>query len=76
LLKVLFNLALIIIVGYIIYIKFFKRPTVQGGNTSQKPKNDGSLMVGCDKCGTFVENGDGITKNGKFYCSKECAGER
>lgn len=72
-LKYLFNLAVIIIVGYIIYVKFFKRPRVTNDKNEFK-KMDSSVMVSCDKCGTFVETGDSIAKDGKFYCSKECAG--
>lgn len=72
----MFNLAVIIIVGYLIYVKFFKKPVV-----TQKPKDefgqtDNSIMVSCDKCGTFVDTSESIAKDGKFYCSKECAGVR
>lgn len=76
-LKVLFNLAVIIIVGYIIYIKLFKKPAAtNSGNSNNRDHGGGALMVGCDKCGTYVESKDGINKDGKFYCSKECAGVR
>lgn len=71
--KILFNLAVIAIVGYIIYVKFFKKPHATNRSGSFK-KVDSSIMVGCDKCGTFIETEESITKDGKFYCSKECAG--
>ncbi len=72
-LKVLFNLAVIIVVGYIIYVKFFKKPKKDIQKDDSRKKTDGALMVSCEKCGTFVESGDSIAKDGKFYCSKECA---
>jgi len=74
LIKYLFNLAVIIIVGYIVYVKFFKRPKQVSNQKDEFKKMDNSIMVGCDKCGTFVETGESIAKDGKFYCSKECAG--
>lgn len=73
-LKYLFNLAVIIIVGYIVYVKFFKRAKQVSNPKDEFKKMDNSIMVGCDKCGTFVETGESIAKDGKFYCSKECAG--
>ena len=73
-LKFLFNLAIIIIVGYIIYVKFFKKQKQVSSGHNEFKKMDSSVMVGCDKCGTFVETGDSIAKDGKFFCSKECAG--
>jgi uncharacterized protein len=75
-LKVLFNLAVVIIVGYIIYVKFFKKPKPEIKKEDNYKKDGGALMVSCEKCGTFVESGDSIAKDGKFYCSKECAGVR
>lgn len=74
-LKFLFNLAVIIIVGYVIYVKFFKKPKAPIQKEGEEQKRiDNSIMVSCDKCGTFVETGESIAKDGKFYCSKECAG--
>lgn len=73
-LKYLFNLAVIIIVGYIVYVKFFKKPRQVSNPKEEFKKMDNSIMVACDKCGTFVEMGESIAKDGKFYCSRECAG--
>ncbi len=73
-LKYLFNLAVIIIVGYIVYVKFFKKPKQVSNPKDEFKKMDNSIMVGCDKCGTFVDTNESIAKDGKFYCSKECAG--
>ncbi len=72
--KLLFNLAVIAIVVYIIYVKFFKKYPQQKAPKDEFKKMDNSIMVSCDKCGTFVETGESIAKDGKFYCSKECAG--
>ncbi len=71
--KFLFNLAVIIIVIYIIYVKFFKKQPEPKKPKDEFKKMDNSIMVSCDKCGTFVETGESIAKDGKFYCSKECA---
>ena len=71
--KFLFNLAVIIIVVYIIYVKFFKKQPEPRKPKDEFKKMDNSIMVSCDKCGTFVETGESIAKDGKFYCSKECA---
>ena len=65
-LKVLFNLAVVIIVGYIIYVKFFKKPNPEIKKEDNYKKDGGALMVSCEKCGTFVESGDSIAKDGKF----------
>jgi len=78
LLKILLNILLIALIGYIIYAKFFKKPkepTKQ--NSSDVFKKSGSdIMVACDKCGVYTESIESIAVDGKFYCSKECAGVR
>lgn len=46
--------------------------------TSKKEKKekkniDGDTMVECSNCSVFVSQSEAIIKDGKFYCSKECA---
>jgi uncharacterized protein len=64
-LKILINLALISLVIYLIYIKFFKKPK----NMSNEP----DAMVACDSCGIFIEQKDSIKQNNKIYCCETCA---
>ena len=68
----------IIAVLFIIYLLFFrtKRVDNQKINSDTKKRKDSELeevMVECCKCSTFVSTKDAIIKDGKFYCSKECA---
>jgi len=62
---------------FVIYIMFFKKSPkeVQSKRRSKKksaPKGD--IMMECERCETFVSEDEAIIKDGKFYCSKECAG--
>ena len=78
-LKILLNILFIALIGYIIYAKFFKKPKIASKpeNESNRFKKSGSdIMVACEKCGVYTESIDSIAVDGKFYCSKECAGVR
>jgi uncharacterized protein len=63
------------VVVFVVYTLFFKNAR---GNVEQpkekKRKDDSDNMVECTKCSVFVSESDAIIKDGKFYCSKECAG--
>ncbi len=61
-----------VVVMFIIYTLFFKKskPKVKSNN---KDIDEGEIMMECKECGTFVSKDEAIIKNGKFYCSKECA---
>lgn len=58
-----------------VYFIFFKKPNVKSQTKDSKnpkaPKD--SIMLECDKCGTYVSSEEAIIQNGKYYCSKECA---
>lgn len=62
---------------FIIYIAFFKKSN-RVENTSRKktkkPVSKGDVMIECEECETFVSEDEAIIKDGKFYCSKKCAG--
>jgi len=70
---------LLIGVFFVIYIIFFKKSKKEiptGKKRSKKVPPEGDIMMECAKCETFVGEDDAIIKDGKFYCSKECAGIR
>jgi len=62
---------------FVIYIMFFKRSNKNINETKKKSKKSapkGDIMMECAKCETFVSEDEAIIKDGKFYCSKNCAG--
>ncbi|WP_297812771.1 PP0621 family protein [uncultured Helicobacter sp.] len=63
-----FFLFILLIVG--IYYLLFRKKTDSANHSKQKPH---SIMLECVECGTYVSNEEVIIKNGKYYCSKECA---
>jgi uncharacterized protein len=77
-LKILLTIA--VIAG--IYFFLIKKPEVArkrrecAEDERQKPKDDEDIMVECEKCGTFVSSKEAIIVDGKYYCSKSCAGIR
>ena len=65
----LLKLLLLAAIMYGVYYFFIKQKPL----ADKSSKKDEDLLVECDKCGTFVSTKDAIIKNGKYYCSKECA---
>ncbi|BAF69471.1 PP0621 family protein [Nitratiruptor sp. SB155-2] len=61
-------LLLAAVIGAIYYFFIKKKPIAHDKETD--------TMVECDTCGTYVSNKEAIIKNGKYYCSKECAGAK
>lgn len=65
------------VVLYVIYIAFFKKTAIkeekQQKSKKQNDKNS-DVMIECVECSTFVSDKEAIIKDGKFYCSKQCAG--
>lgn len=62
---------------FIIYIMFFKKSNTTNTTSTKKTKKSapkGDIMMECEKCETFVSEDEAIIKDGKFYCSKKCAG--
>ena len=60
----LFKILLLVAVVAAVYYFFIKKKPL--------PK-ESETMVECSKCGTFVSNKEAIIKDGRYYCSKECA---
>ena len=55
---------------------FFKNDALTAKKEKkQRPKreDDSEIMVECSKCGIFISSKEAIIKDGKYYCSKECA---
>ena len=63
------KLLLLGVVGYVIYFFFFKN----GGLANKIKKDDSETMVECEECSVYISVSDSIIKDGKHYCSKECA---
>lgn len=63
------KLLLLGVVGYAIYFFFFKK----NGLSYKQENDDSETMVECASCGMYVSVRDAILKEGKYYCSKECA---
>ena len=62
---------------FVIYIMFFKKSNQdiqESRKRSKKSIPKGDIMMECEECETFVSEDEAIIKDGKFYCSKNCAG--
>jgi len=72
----IFKLLVFGVVIFIVYTLFFKngRGKVEQPKKRKDKKIDSDTMVECAKCSVFVSESEAIIKDGKFYCSKECAG--
>jgi uncharacterized C2H2 Zn-finger protein len=64
-LKFLIDVAIIALIAYFIYTKFFKKETVKEGDPNE--------MIECDCCGIFIERKDMLNQHNKHYCSDVCA---
>lgn len=65
---------IVAVILFIIYIAFFKKSAIQEEKKNAKKKSDsGDIMIECSECSTFVSENDAIIKDGKFFCTKECA---
>jgi uncharacterized protein len=53
---------------YAVYFIFFKKPNM----LKDKYKNS-DTVVECEECGVYTDVKEMFVKDGKQYCSKECA---
>lgn len=70
-------LVIALVIGAIYYL-FFRKPSKAADNSGaangkKEDKKLDDVMVECAKCGTFVSSKEAIIKDGRYYCSKECA---
>jgi len=71
----LLAIAAIIIIIYYVFFRG-KKTTADNANEAETKNDDKKLedtMVECAKCSTFVSQKEAIIKDGKYFCSKECA---
>ncbi len=65
-----------IILGVLLYVvyKFFFQPKLRTNASSTDEESQ--IMIECSNsnCSTFVSQNESILKDGKAFCSKECAG--
>lgn len=67
---------------YGVYLLFFKNggllqqvsDAANSKTKKKKERQESETVVECSKCGVFVSTKEAVIKDGKFYCSKECAG--
>ncbi len=75
-------LKIILTVAVIAAVYFFliKKPAVKKSRKeraeaeAKKPGLDEEIMLECEKCGTFVSSKEAIIVDGKYFCTKSCAG--
>ena len=76
----IFKIVVTIGVIIMVYLLFFRtksvdeKPTNTRKKDKKRDKEIEEVMVECESCDTFISTKDSIIKDGKFYCSKECAG--
>jgi len=71
----LFKFLILAVIFFLIYTMLFKKSKKEMPHKKRngKKKVSGDIMLECTKCETFVSEDEAILKDGKFYCSKECA---
>ena len=65
-------LKLLLLVGALVavYFIFFKKKSLTSPTKSDKGSEE--TMIPCDECGTYVQSGEALMREGKYYCSREC----
>lgn len=68
-------LLAILLLIYLVFFKTSRNVQEQPKQSKKRPpkKNDGETMIECNECSTFISNKEAIIKDGKFFCSRECA---
>jgi len=67
----IFKVLALALVGFLIYIVFFKKN--RENNISKKDKNEEiDTMFECPSCKTYIAKDDAILSNGRYFCSQEC----
>jgi hypothetical protein len=67
----LLRLVFFFIIIYIIYSAL--KPLLRGSRKPAHPAQQGEEMVLDPQCQTYVPISEAVTRQGKFFCSEECA---
>ena len=67
----LLRLVFLIIIVYIIYAAL--KPLLRGGQKPANPAQLGEQMVLDPQCQTYVPQSEAVIRQGRFFCSEECA---
>jgi uncharacterized protein len=67
----IFKVLILGAVLYAVYFIFFKKPSM----IKDKYK-DSDTVIECFECGVYADVKETVYKDGKNYCSNECAGLR
>ena len=74
----IFKLIILAAVIYGVYILFFRNGNLVEKMAQTKPKSKKNetveTVVECKKCGIYISTDEAVIKDGKYYCSNECAG--
>ena len=67
----LLRLLFLCIVAYIVYSAL--KPLLRGGKKPTDPAQLGEELVLDPQCQTYVVKSTAVTRQGKYFCSEECA---
>ncbi|CAE09975.1 PP0621 family protein [Wolinella succinogenes] len=69
-------IVIILLILFIYYFFIRKGTLTQTLKKREKGevKKSSDVMLECEKCGVYVSDKEAIIVDGRFYCSKECAG--
>ena len=67
----LLRLVFLFIIIYIVYTAL--KPLLRGSQKPAKPAELGEQMVLDPQCQTYVPQSEAVLRQGKFFCSDECA---
>lgn len=74
----IFKLIILAAVIYGVYILFFRNGNLVEKMAETKRKSEKNetveTVVECKKCGVYISTDEAVIKDGKYYCSNECAG--
>ena len=67
----LLRLLFLFVIIYIVYSAF--KPLLRGGKKTANPAQLGEQMVLDPQCQTYLPISEAVSRQGKFFCSEECA---
>jgi len=67
----LLRLVFLFIIIYIVYTAL--KPLLRGGQKPANPAQTGEQMVLDPQCQTYVPQSEAVIRQGKYFCSEECA---